>query len=299
MAKLRALQPRTMRQGLMLVRDYLLIMIGAVCIAVSIDLFLVPNEVVTGGVSGVAIILNNTVHTPVGFTVLAMNVPLLLAGWRFLGGLVFGIRTVVATIILSIAIDALAPVIGRLVQAPHEPLLYTLYGGVLDGVGVGLVFRARGTTGGVDIVARFLQRWRGIPMGQSLFAMNLIVFAGAAYLFSFDKVLYALIVAFVSARVVDVVLEGFSYAQQALIISDSPEVIQGRILAELGRGVTVLEGQGGYTGGNRTVLLTVVARSEISVLKAMIGEADPHAFVIMGNVAEVIGEGFRPLSDTI
>ncbi len=295
-AALRPLWPATAREWLALVRDYLLLITGAICIAVSIDLFLVPNAVVSGGVSGIAIILNGLVGTPVGLVILACNVPLLLVGWRYLGGLVFGIRTVVATVVLSVAIDALAPWLRQAVRPPTEPLLYTLYGGLLDGLGVGLVFRARGTTGGVDIVARFLQRWRGVQMGHSLLLMNAVVFAGAAYLFTLDKVLYALIVSFVSARVVDVVLKGFAYAQQALIVSAEPEQIQARILAELGRGVTLLEGRGGYTNGNRTVLLTVVAQSEISFLKRIIHSADPRAFVIFGSVADVVGEGFRPLN---
>jgi uncharacterized membrane-anchored protein YitT (DUF2179 family) len=127
--------------------------------------------------------------------------------------------------------------------------------------------------------------------------MNILVFAAAAYLFSLDKLLYALLVAFISGRTVDLVLEGASYARQAIIIATRPDHVRSEILHTLGRGVTVLEGQGGFTTTQRTVLLTVVAQSEVSVLKALIRDCDPQAFVIFGNVNEVIGEGFKPAFD--
>jgi uncharacterized membrane-anchored protein YitT (DUF2179 family) len=277
-----------------ILRDYLIMTIGVICIAISVDLFLVPNNVVTGGVTGVAIILNDLLGTPIGLVSLILNIPLLIAGFRYLGGFVFGVRTVYATVALSFAIDLLNPYVGRYMSATGDPLLYTLYGGVLDGIGVGLVFRAQGTTGGVDIIARFLQRWRGIQMGRSLLVMNVIVFAAAAYLFSLDKLLYALLVAFISGRTIDIVLEGASYARQAVIITTQPERIQEAILHTLGRGVTVLEGRGGYTASDRTVLLSVVAQSEISMLKAIVRDRDADAFVIFSSVNEVLGEGFRP-----
>ena len=275
-------------------RDYILITIGAICIAVAVDLFLVPNDVITGGVTGVAIILNDLFGTPIGLVVLLINIPLLIGGLRYLGGFVFGVRTIYATVVLSFAIDLLNPYVGLYVQAPRDPLLYTLYGGLLDGLGTGLVFRSRGTTGGVDIVARFMQRLRGVALGRSLLVMNLIVFAAAAYLFSLENLLYALIAAFISGRMVDLVLEGASYVRQAIIISARPEQIQSAILHSLGRGVTVLEGKGGFTTHERTVLLSVVAQSEVSVLKAIVRESDPQAFVVFSSVNEVLGEGFKP-----
>ncbi|WP_276522256.1 YitT family protein [Kallotenue papyrolyticum] len=275
-------------------RDYALITIGAICIALSVNLFLVPNEVVTGGVTGVAIMLNSLLGTPVGLITLLFNIPLLIAGFRYLGGFVFGIRTIYATVALSLAIDLLQPLLSRYVSAPRDALLYTLYGGVLDGLGVGLVFRAQGTTGGIDIIARFLQRWRGVAVGRSLLIMNALVFAAAAYLYSLDKVLYALLVAFVSGRVVDLVLEGAAYARQAIIITTRPDQLRQAILQRLDRGVTQLQGLGGYTNATRTILLSVVAQSEISLLKAIVREHDPNAFVIISNVHEVLGEGFKP-----
>lgn len=277
-----------------ILRDYLIMTVGAICVAISVDLFLAPNDVVTGGVTGVAMILNDLLGTPIGLAVLVMNIPLLIAGFRYLGGFVFGVRTIYATVVMSFAIDLLAPAINRYLTAPRDPLLYTLYGGVLDGIGIGLVFRAQGTTGGVDIVARFLQRWRGIQMGRSLLVMNALIFAAAAYLFTLDKVLYALLAAFISGRTIDVVLEGASYARQAIIISTRPAEIRAEIINRLGRGVTELPGRGGFTDSERPVLLSVVAQSEVSLLKAIVHDCDPDAFVVFSNVNEVLGEGFKP-----
>ncbi len=286
----------TLATVLAIVRDYVLMTVGAILVAISVDLFLVPNDVVTGGVTGVAQILNDLFSTPIGIVSLLINIPLLALGFRYLG-VVFGVRTIYATVALSLAIDLLAPYVNNYLGAARDPLLYTLYGGVLDGIGIGLVFRAQGTTGGIDIVARFLQRWRGIAIGRSLLVMNGLVFAAAAYLFSLDKLLYALLVAFISGRVIDVVLEGAAYARQALIITKQPDRMRRAIIEQLDRSVTLLEAEGGYTSTTRTVLLSVVAQSEISLLKAIIREHDPDAFVIVGNVNEVLGEGFRPVNE--
>jgi uncharacterized membrane-anchored protein YitT (DUF2179 family) len=286
----------TLATVLAIVRDYVLMTVGAILVAISVDLFLVPNDVVTGGVTGVAQILNDLFSTPIGIVSLLINIPLLALGFRYLG-VVFGVRTIYATVALSLAIDLLAPYVNNYLGAARDPLLYTLYGGVLDGIGIGLVFRAQGTTGGIDIVARFLQRWRGIAIGRSLLVMNGLVFAAAAYLFSLDKLLYALLVAFISGRVIDVVLEGAAYARQALIITQQPERMRRAIIDQLDRSVTLLEAEGGYTATTRTVLLSVVAQSEVSILKAIIHDCDPDAFVIVGNVNEVLGEGFRPVGE--
>jgi len=279
-----------------IVRDYALMTVGAILVALSVDLFLVPNDVVTGGITGFAQILNGLFGTPIGVVSLLINIPLLALGVRYLG-FVFGIRTIYATVALSLAIDLLVPYVEPYTSVGRDPLLYTLYGGVLDGIGIGLVFRAQGTTGGIDIIARFLQWWRSIAIGRSLLVMNGVVFVAAAYLFSLDKLLYALLVAFVSGRVIDVVLQGASYARQALIITQQPERMRRAIIEQLDRSVTLLEAEGGYTATARTVLLSVVAQSEISFLKAIIHDCDPDAFVIVGNVNEVLGEGFQPSNE--
>ena len=276
-----------------ILRDYLLLTIGALLAAVAVDVFLVPNNVVVGGLTGAAMLLHTSVGTPVGLVTLLANIPLFIIGFRSLGGIVFGVRTLYATAVMAIAIDLLAPYLGSVTS---DPLLYTLYGGLLDGLGVGLVFRARGTTGGIDIIARLLERRYGIQPGKAMLAMNAAVFGVAFIGYGPEKALYALLVAFVGSLALDYTLAAGSGARQALIITSQPDAITQAVLHDLGRGVTMLEGYGGYTGADRAVLLCVVGRAELSFLKEIVSNADPQAFVIVGEASEVLGEGFRPFA---
>ncbi|WP_298408132.1 YitT family protein [uncultured Chloroflexus sp.] len=269
--------------------DYALLTIGALLSATAVRFFLVPNQVVTGGITGVAQLLNTFLGTPVGIVVLILNVPLLIAGWRYLGGAVFGARTLYTVVVMSLAIDGLAPFARSIT---NDPLLYSLYGGLIDGLGIGLVLRARGTTGGSDILARLIERRFSIQPGRSLLGFDTLVFTAALFSYGPEKILYALLVAFTASRTIDTVLAAGKGARQALIITSTPDPIRQAVLTRLGRGITQLEGIGGYTGASRAVLLCVVARTEIGTLKNIIATADPAAFVIVGEVDEVIGEGF-------
>jgi uncharacterized membrane-anchored protein YitT (DUF2179 family) len=274
-----------------ILRDYTMITAGALLAALAVDFFLAPNNVVTGGITGSAMLLHTFFGTPIGLLTLLANIPLFVIGFRSLGGLVFGIRTLYATVVMSLAIDLLMPYARPITG---DPLLYTLYGGLLDGLGVGLVFRARGTTGGIDIIARLIEQRSGIQPGRSMLGMNVLVFAAAFFGYGPEKALYALLTAFVGSLALDYALGAGTGARQALIVTAQPDAITQALLYDLNRGVTVLEGHGGFTGTTRSVLLCVVGRAEISFLKAIVGQADPHAFVIIGEANEVIGEGFRP-----
>ncbi|MGQ9527075.1 YitT family protein [Chloroflexus sp.] len=271
--------------------DYALLTIGALLSATAVRFFLVPNQVVTGGLTGVAQLLNTFIGTPVGVVVLVLNIPLLIAGWRYLGGAVFGVRTFYTVVVMSLAIDGLAPFARPIT---NDPLLYSLYGGVIDGIGIGLVLRARGTTGGSDILARLIERRFGVQPGRSLLGFDTMVFTAALFSYGPEKILYALLVAFTASRAIDTVLAAGKGARQALIITSSPEPIRQAVLHRLGRGITQLEAIGGYTGATRVVLLCVVARTEIGALKNIVSNVDPAAFVIIGEVEEVLGEGFTP-----
>ena len=269
--------------------DYAQIVAGSLLVAAGTNLFFVPNNVVSGGVTGLSIIAHHLFKTPVGMVVLLLTLPLLWLGWRFAGGIRFFVRTVVSVMILSIAIDLTAPF---LVPPTHDRLLVICYGGLIDGLGMGLVFRGRGTTGGTDILARLAHRYLGIGIGQALLAMNVAIFAGAAFLFGAEAVMVALALAFVSARVLDVVQTGFSAARAALIISRKPDAVREAVLKQLGRGVTVLHGQGGFTGEERPVLYVVVAPHEVGRLKRLVAHVDRAAFVAITPAQEVLGEGF-------
>ncbi len=271
--------------------DYAQIVVGSLLVGVGVNLFLVPNKVVSGGVTGISIILHHVLRTPVGLVVLGLNVPLLWLGWRYAGGLRFFVRTALSVVVISATIDLTAPFL----KAPTaDRLLVICYGGLVDGLGMGLVFRGRGTTGGTDVLARLAHRLFGIGFGQALLAMNVAIFGAAAFVFGAEPVMVALALSFVSARVLDLVQAGFSAARAALVISQKPEEVRRAVIERLGRGVTVLEGKGGYTGEPRPVLYVVVGAGEVGRLKRLVAEVDRGAFVAITPAQEVLGEGFAP-----
>ncbi len=280
------------KRVLPLLVDYSLILVGALLVALSADIFLIPNRVVPYGLFGIAVVLHYVLGTPVGLMTLAMNIPLFLAMLRWGGGWRAGVRTIVAVAAMSLAVDLLA---GRVPLVITDPLLYTLYGGILDGIGIGLIFRAQGTTGGIDIIARLMQRYRGSAPGQVLLVLSGLTLAAAAVVFGIERALYAMIVATISSMMVDLVQQGIGRAKMALIVSTKPDRVRTAILEELGRGVTILLGEGGYTGAPRPVLMCAVAQSEVTALKRLVGSYDPDAFIVIAPAQEVLGEGFRGL----
>jgi len=270
-------------------RDYAVITLGALLSAVAARAFLVPNQVVGGGVTGISIIANTLFGVPVGILILILNIPLFVLGWRSLGGLRFAMRTIYATSVLALGIDYVAVYVPAVTA---DPLLYSLYGGLLDGVGVGLVLRASGTTGGTDIIARMVERRFGVAPGRTILFVDKAILVGAFFLYGPDKTLYALLVAFVATRTIDATLAAGKGSRHLFVITSHADTIIRAVFAELGRGVTVLDGRGGYTRRPRTVLMVAVARSEMGIMKAIIHEHDPQAFVIIGEALEVLGEGF-------
>lgn len=264
--------------------------VGIALIVLGLDMFLIPNKIAAGGVSGIATILHYLVGVPVGAAMLALNVPLfLMAIYRL--GLKFGFRSLYGTLAVSLSIDALAP----FVPVPTGDLLLAcLFGGVLVGLGLGIVFRYRGTTGGTDLAAAVLRSYTGANVGQLLFLVDATIVLAAGFAFnSAELAMYALITIFVTSWLVDLVQEGFSYAKAFIIITNHADQIAPVILKDLNRGATAWKARGMFSGGERQVLLSVVQRSEVSRLKELIYSIDPGAFVILADVHEVLGEGFK------
>lgn len=273
-------------------RDYLGITLGAVITAVSLNMFLIPNKVAAGGVSGMATVLHYLLGWPVGITMLAMNIPLFLISVKVLGTR-FGVNTLFGALILSLAIDGSAPFIPVLTQ---DLLLSSLYGGVLAGVGMGLVFRFKGTTAGTDLAAAILNKLFGISVGQALLSVDFFVIASAGVAFqSAELSLYALISLFVTTRIIDLIQVGPSSAKAFLIVTLFPEEMADGILQDMGRGVTFLQSRGGYTGHAREIVLCVISTGEVTRLKELIYRMDPKAFVIVADAHEVMGEGFSQI----
>lgn len=275
-----------------LVQDYALLTAGALIVAAGVDLFLVPNKVVPAGVTGIAVLLSLSTGWPAGLLNFALNLPLLAAGVKWGGGWKVLFRTVFVVVVMSAGIDLLAPF---LPAVQGDPLIYTLFGGLVDGLGIGLVLRAKGTTGGTDIVAQLLYKYRRIPFGFTFLWSNTIILVGAIPVVGLVPVLYALIVNYISSRVLDTVVEGLGLARSVLIISDRLEDLKAAVYDEVGRGVTVLNGRGGFTGEPRDVLYVVVMRNQVAALKRRIADIDPKAFVVVSEAHEVLGEGFRPV----
>jgi uncharacterized membrane-anchored protein YitT (DUF2179 family) len=277
-------------------RDVGLISLGALLQALAMRLFLVPAHLASGGVSGIAQIINYFTGWPIGLMVLIGNVPLFILGWRFLGGRRFAMRTAYAVVCYSVLVD----LIPRLHLIPpngvtSDLFLNALYGAVVSGAGYGLVYRGNGTSGGSDILARILNHWRGVPMTHSYLMVDSAVILAAGFVFGWTEALYALIAIYVSGLVVDTTMEGGGTVRAAMIVTSQPEQVARRIMADMGRGVTVLEGTGAYTGQGRPVLYCVVTRSEVHRLKSIVHESDPKAFMVIGIAHEALGEGFQPL----
>jgi len=289
---MRRLKTARFRKARLLAWDYLLLTGGALLLSANVNLFLAPNRVVSSGVTGVGMLAHYVWGWPIGLVTLALNIPIFVAGIKW-GGWRLLLRTVYATAIMTAGIDLLAPFLPPI---QGDPLIFTLFGGLLDGVGIGLVLRGEGTTGGTDIIAQLLNRHRGIGFGVTFIVVNSVVLLGAAAVVGLVPVLYALIVNFVSGRVVDTVQEGSGYARAFFIVSTRSAEIQQAILDDLERGVTLLDVRGGYTEASRSALYVVVSRSQVTHLKRLISERDPDAFVVVSEAHEVLGEGFRPIA---
>ena len=267
--------------------EYTQITLGTAVTAIGINGFYAPNHIADGGVSGLGIILQYLFHVPIWTTLAIVNLPLLWLSHRLWGGRI-GLRTIVGTVLLSVWVGVL-----HLHALSQNLLLATIYGGILSGVGLGLVFRARGTTGGTDVVARVASHIFPVSMGQGMMAIDFFVIAGFGVTFSPTQAMYSLIALFISSRAIDLIQEGMAYARAFTIVTRCPDRLSARILKEIGRGVTRIGGQGQYTGESRPILYVVVIRSEVTRLKSLIYEEDPDAFVVVANVHEVVGEGFR------
>jgi uncharacterized membrane-anchored protein YitT (DUF2179 family) len=276
------------------IKDYLLILAGTVIQAFAMRLFLIPGKLVSGGISGGAQLINYYTHWPIGLMVFIGNLPLFLLGWRHLGGPKFVVRTALAIASFSFFTDFLGLFIPYQGMT-HDLVLTTLYGGLMLGIGLGLVYRGQGTSGGSDIVGRILNHRFGVSISQAYLMTDSAVVLAAGFVYGWDYALYGLVMIYVSGLAAEIATEGSSVFRTAMIVTDNPQEVAEKILNEMERGVTFLTGKGAYTGTAKEVLYCVVSRSEVSTLKSLVKETDPKAFMVIGEAHEAMGEGFRPL----
>lgn len=273
------------------VMHYALILVGCLIGAVAYPLFLVPNGIAPGGVTGISMVLHHAFGWPVGMTSLLINIPLFLIGYRSMGR-TFVLRSLVATVLFSALIDLL-----QLEPLTREPLLASVFGGVLVGFGLGLILRAGATTGGTDLLARVVhRRFPLISVGAFLFALDGVVITLAGFTLSMEHAMYAMISAFIITKVLDSVLTGLRMDKACYIITRQGEGITRRLLDEVGRGVTTLNATGSYSGHQMQLLLCEVSRMEMLAVKSIVNQQDPKAFMFITDTHETLGEGFANLA---
>lgn len=270
------------------VYEYALLFLGSLIMAFTFNMLLVPNNIASGGTSGLSIVLYDVFGWTPAITQYAFNIPLFILGVIFLGKQ-YGIRTFIG----SVALPTFIYMTEGLPSATENPLLASIFGGIGIGVGLGVVFAGRGSTGGTSITAQLLNTYSGISLAMSIAICDGIIILLAGVLISFEAAMYALIALFVTSKTIDVMQLGFGYSKLAHIITDKNEEMSEAILHDLDRGLTKLHGEGGYTGEGRQVLMVVVGQTEIAKLKNIVRSVDPSAFVIISDTKEVFGEGFK------
>lgn len=273
----------------LIVWEYAHVLLGSAIVAIAFNLFLLPNRIASGGVSGISIIVYDVIGITPAFTQWAFNIPLFIAGVLLLGGFKYGLKTLVGTIFLPFVVFLTR----NLEAATLDPLLGALFGGLGVGLGLGIVFRSNSSTGGTDLAAQIVHKYTGLSLGACIFIIDGLIVATSAVVFNIELALYALISLYITGKTIDLVQLGVGYAKIALIISEKQEQVQQSILNDIDRGVTKLEGYGGYTNHKRPVLMCVVNQAEVTKLKQLVQKTDPSAFVIVTNATEVLGEGFK------
>ncbi|MBN1819094.1 MAG: YitT family protein [Prolixibacteraceae bacterium] len=287
------------------ITDYLLILSGSLILAVSFVYFITPHKIVPGGVYGIAIIVHYLTQglfsfwpdgLPVGLFGLVLNIPLTIAGIKILGPR-FGVKTVVGFVLTSVFIDGITWLRpdGSLPLA-DDILLSCVFGGVLAGFGLGLIFKSRATSGGSDIIAMILAKYTRLQLGRlMIYVDSAIVLLALAAFKDWSIPLYSWLVIYITGRAIDITIEGVDYHKALMIISNKPAEIKEKIMVDLERGGTILEGSGMFTGEKKDIIYTVVSRREMAVLREYISNIDPDAFITVMDSKEILGEGFQSL----
>ena len=276
------------------VKSYAVITLGSILYALAYNIFYAPNLVAMGGLTGLGQVLNALIPVlPVGTTVFVMNVPLFFLGWKFIGGHLL-VSSLYAMTFSSFAIDVLDMIYQF---PPMDTMLAAIFGGALLGAGIGLVFSKGATTGGTDLIARLLKlKFAWLPMGTLVLIPDFIVIVLAAIAFGkVESALYGIVSLYITTKVMDTVLYGLDSSKVAYIISDSCKAITDAVIA-MDRGATILHGEGAYSGDQKKVLMVAFKQKEIVPLKEKVNEIDPHAFLIVCDAHDVLGEGFRTYS---
>lgn len=278
--------------------DYFVINLGLIIAAIGIGLFIVPAKIVSGGVTGIATILYYTFDMSIGTSMLFINIPLFLIGIKTFGK-EYGAKTLFGIIMLSFYIDLFRKLVGleNVIDFTKGSnfLLAPLFGGILLGAGLGLVLKFGGSTGGTDIIAQMVNKFTKIPVGYCMMLNDTIIIISGIAIFGIENGLYAIIAMFTTNVVINKIFEGAGYTKMVYIISDEYELIRNIILNDVNKGGTAISAKGLYTDKKKSMIMTILKNKEIRHLQALIKQVDPNAFIIISEVYEVLGEGYKPL----
>lgn len=276
---------------------YSLILLGTFIMSAGFVFFISPYKMAPGGVYGVAIILHHMLGLPIGMVGLALDIPLTLIGIKILGPR-FGIKTVVGFVSTSLWITLLENLWGYEALVDNAPLLSSIYGGAMIGVGLGMVFKAKATSGGTDIIAMVVSKYTKMPVGQALIIIDSLIVVGGLVAFGDWMIpLLSWLVIFLTGKIIDAMVEGVGYEKSVMIISEKHELIRDKIINDMRRGGTYLKGTGMYQGAEKKIIMTVVTRRELVLLKHFIGSIDNNAFIMVSDANEIMGDGFKSLND--
>lgn len=269
------------------VKNYLFILIGSAIVAIGFNTLLLPNQIAAGGVSGISTIMQSF-GFEAAYVQWGLNIPLFIAGFYLLGG-TFGVKTLVGSIFLPFMVF----VTRHIAPVTHEALLAAIFGGVVIGIGIGLVFLGNGSTGGTALAAKIINKYTGLTLGTCLAMMDGLIVLVAMTVFGIEEGLYAVIGVFISSKTIDVVQAGFSHSKMAMIITGHEDEVRQAVFDQIDRGVTKISAVGGYTDHDRPILMCVVGQSQFTKLKQVVKAIDASAFVIVMDAKEVLGEGFK------
>ena len=268
---------------------YFGIMVGCLIAASSINIFVVPSSLLTGGVTGIAIIFYFLTGLPIGAQTLAYNVPLLIASYKLLGKK-YTLDVIVGTIMFSFALDATKFL--SIYTPTQDLMLASIYGGIFNGIGYGIVFRMNGSTGGFDILGAIFKKYYSMDIGSVIFGFNCLIVVIAGALFNVNSAMFTLICMYITSQMTNKVIDGFNQRKAVLIISEHAKDIADGIIADIGRGVTFLHGEGAYTGDPKKIVMVVVNMTQIAKVKIVVNTVDRNAFMLFLPASEVMGRGF-------
>lgn len=269
-------------------RRVLFITLGAALVSVGLEIFLVPNHIIDGGIVGISIMASYLTKVPLGLFLFVLNLPFLFLGYKQIGK-TFAISTLYGVSVMSLGTFLLHPVPPLTV----EPFLAAIFGGVILGIGVGMVIRFGGSLDGTEIVAIVFNKRIPLSVGETVMFFNLFILGSAGFVFGWDRAMYSLIAYYIAYKLIDITIEGFDESKAVWIISDEAKEIGAAIMSRLGRGVTYLHGEGGFTGGSKRVIFCVITRLEEAKMKSIVHELDPVAFLAVGNIHDVKGGRFK------